>query len=267
MCGRRSVDFGERAEVTCGTCIQCVADGTLEKLEFEAIQIKQKGANNSGMPRFTEQQRKFAASPIVTTNPKQAALDAGYSRSYAKAHAGALRQQLAPLIMQIQETAKRASAISVAKVQTELAAMGFANVIDYFDIDEESGAMMPKKLNELTREQAAAIQEVKLIEYETVEPETGETFTEFRIGWIKLADKRANLVELGKTLGMFNKIVVEDKREQTLLMQDIPTDALEEAESLLLAAAATAKDKRRNKEAIPGECERLPEPGESDGPD
>ena len=263
LCGRKSVDFGERDEVTCGTCIQCVADGTLEKLEFEAIQIKQKGANNTGLPRFTEQQRKFAASPIVTTNPKQAARDAGYSESYVKAHAGALRQQLAPLIMQLQDTAKKVSAISVAKVQTELAAMGFANVIDYFDIDE-SGAMMPKKLNELTREQAAAIQEVKLIDYETVVD--GETVTEFRIGWIKLADKRASLVELGKTLGMFNKIVIEDKREQTLLMSDIPTDALEEAESLLLAAAAQAKDKRRNKEAIPGECKTLPDKsGEADG--
>lgn len=260
LCGRKSVKFGSEAEATCVTCLNLSVDGTLEKLRFEKNANKFPGANNSGAPKFTEQQRRFAASPIVTTNPKQAALDAGYSASYAKCHAHALRKQLAPLIMEHQETAKKISAISVAKVQSELAAMGFANVIDYFDVRPD-GSVKPKMLNELTREQAAAIQEVKVMEYENE-----EGAMEYRIGWIKLADKRANLVELGKTLGMFNKIVIDDKREQTLLMQDIPTDALEEAESLLLAAAAQAKDKRRNKDAIPGEFKELPEPnGEADG--
>jgi len=169
---------------------------------------------------------------------------------------------MAPLIMQLQERAQKLSAISVAKVQSELAAMGFANIIDYFDIDEESGAMRPKQLNELTREQASAIQEVKLMDY--VHPDTGGTH--WVIESIKLADKRANLVELGKTLGMFNKIIIDDKREQTLLMADIPTDALEEAESVLLAAAAVGNDKRRDKDAIPGEYKQLPDKtGESDG--
>jgi len=262
LCGRKSVGWADPPSAAdCGACRRMVVDGTLERLEFEHNQkAGQTGSNQAGTPIFTEKQRKFAASPIVTTNPHQACLDAGYSKSYAKGHAHALREQLAPLIMQIQESAKRINAISVAKVQTELASMGFANIIDYFDINEETGAMRPKQINELTREQAAAIQEVKIIDVE--DELTGETH--YLIGWIKLADKRANLVELGKTLGMFNKITIEDKRESTLLMSDVPTDALEEAEGLLLAAAAEAKDKRRNREAIPGECKVLTQ-GDADG--
>lgn len=265
ICGRKSVPFVENdIEATCAVCQRLATDGTLEKLRFQRNSDKFPGANQTGTPMFTEMQRAFAAHPVVTTNPMKAALESGYSESYAKNHAAALRKQLAPLIMEYQEMAKRASAISVAKVQSELAAMGFANIVDYFNVDERSGRITPKQFGELTRDQAAAIQEVKMVDY--VDEETGETH--FVIGHIKLADKRANLVELGKTLGMFNKIVVEDKREQTLLMQDIPTDALEEAESLLLAAASQAKERRRNKNAIPGQFEEITDQsGESNGPE
>ena len=255
ICGRQSVQFADSTKgVTCAICEGLAVNGTLEELEFEKNQDKFPGANATGKPRFTEMQRAFAASPVVTTNPVKAMIDAGYSEKHAKAHAHALRKQLAPLILQNQEAAKKISAISVAKVQTELAAMGFANVIDYFSINEETGAMKPKQLNELTRDQAAAIQEVKVVDY--LDEETGKTH--FVIGSIKLADKRANLVELGKTLGMFNKITIEDKRDATMLMSDVPTDALEEAESLLLAAAAQAKDARSKAGAIEGEFTALP---------
>lgn len=255
LCGRKSVQFKEDPkDVTCTTCQMMIAGGILDSRKL-AKGHKQAGANATGQPMYTEMQRKFAASPIVSTNPRQAMIDAGYSEAHAKAHAHALRKQLAPLIVEIQEQAKKISAISVARVQTELAAMGFANVIDYFNIDEDTGKMTPKQLNELTREQAAAIQEVKVVDY--LDEETG--ITHFVIGSIKLADKRANLVELGKTLGMFNKITIEDNREHTLLMRDIPTDALEQAESLLLAAASQAKEKRAKSGAIEGEFTALPE--------
>jgi len=228
-------------------------DGTLEKATF-ARNKQQTGSNSTGTPRFTEKQRAFAAHPEVTTNWRKAALESGYSQSFAKTQAIALRKQLAPLIMEYQERAKQLSAISTARIQTELASMGFANVLDYFDVSPD-GSVKPKMLHELTREQAAAIQEVEVIAFEI----EGEPTT-YRIGRIKLADKRANLVELGKTLGMFNKIVVEDKREGTLLMRDIPNDALEAAEQMLLGAAADAKEQREKNDAIPGEFKELPSP-------
>lgn len=253
LCNRMSVKFeDDPKEASCQVCLSLAAEGRLEEL---SLPRKQKGANQSGDARYTPMQRSFAAHPHVTTNPKQAALDAGYSESYAQNHAYALRKQLAPLIMSMQEAAAKHAAISKSKVQSELAAMGFANIIDYFNVDPETGAMTPKQLNELTREQAAAIQEVKLCEFK------GRMVIES----LKLADKRANLVELGKTLGMFNKITIEDKREERVMLQDVPTEALEEAESLLLAAVSRARDQKSKNNAIDGEFEELPAPGAVEG--
>lgn len=258
LCQRMSVDFAEKQSLaSCKTCRSMAVDGKLRSLEFEHNASKWEGYNNTGEPRYTDKQVKFSRHPQVTTNAKIAALDSGYSEAFAKSGAIQLRKQLAPLIMEYQERAKALAAISVARIQTELASMGFANVIDYFNIDD-NGQLHAKQLNELTRPQAAAIQEVKLIEYE--DPETGEV--RHVIGWLKLADKRANLVELGKTLGMFNKIQIEDKRESTLLIKEVPTEALEQAEALLIGAVKIAREQKSKNEAIPGEFTKLPSPGE-----
>jgi len=253
-----SVDFAKKnSDATCKTCRTMAVDGKLRTLEWEKNASKWEGYNNTGEPRYTEKQVKFAQHPYVSTNPRTAALESGYSESFSKTQAVALRKQMAPLIMEYQERAKALAAISVARIQTELASMGFANVIDYFNIDD-NGALHSKQLNELTRSQASAIQEVKLMEQE--DPETGQI--KYVIGWLKLADKRANLVELGRTLGMFNKIQIEDKRESTLLLKEVPTEALAEAETLLLNAVKISREQKSKNEAIPGEFTKLPQPGE-----
>jgi len=256
LCVRRSVEFAKKnSRATCKTCQYMAVNGTLQNLEFEHNTEKWGSYNNKGKPRFTEKQMAFAAHPQVNTNATQAALAVGYSASFAKSQAIALRKQLSPLIMEYQEKAKQLAAISVAKVQTELASMGFANVIDYFDIDED-GSIRPKQLNHLTREQAAAIQEVEVIPF--LDAKTGlETMV---IGKLKLADKRANLVELGKTLGMFNKVQVDDKRDSTMLLKEVPTDALQQAETLLMDAVKVAREQRTKNDAIPGDYKELSPP-------
>ena len=259
LCVRRSVTMAKKnSRATCKTCQSLAVDGTLEALEFERNAEKWDGYNSKGKPQYTEMQLAFAKHPQVNTNAKQAALEVGYSKSYAKSQSIALRKQLAPLIMEYQEAAKKITAISVAKVQTELASMGFANVLDYFDIDED-GSVRPKQLNHLTRDQAAAIQEVEVI------PFTDKNGLEIMvIGKLKLADKRANLVELGKTLGMFNKVQVDDKRDAALMLKEVPTDALEQAENLLMDAVAVAREQKAKNNAIPGECKELPSPDHSE---
>lgn len=258
-CGRMSVPFADKDSEA--TCKGCQSAYVLHNKEDKEISKWAKSYNNKGAPQYTDRQLAFAAHPQVNTNSIQAAKDAGYSDGYAKSQSKALRKQLSPLIMEYQEEAKKISAISVAKVQTELAAMGFANVIDYFDIDDD-GSVKPKQLNHLTRDQAAAIQSVEVIPY--LDPKTGlETMV---IGKLKLADKRANLVELGKTLGMFNKVPIEDKREATELLREVPTQALEDAETLLMDAVRAARNQKANNEAIPGECDALPGAVESEKP-
>lgn len=253
-----SVAFAKKqSEATCLTCRTMAVDGSLRSLEFEKNSSKLSGKNNTGEPRYTEKQMKFAQHPQVTTNARVAALAAGYSPAFSKSQSRALRKQMAPVIIELQEKAKSLAAISVARIQTELASMGFANVIDYFNIDDD-GALHAKQLNELTRAQASAIQEVKIVERE--DPETGKIT--HVIGYLKLADKRANLVELGRTLGMFSKIQIEDKRESTLRLKEIPTEALAQAEALLLNAVNVARDQTSKNEAVEGEFKKLPSPEE-----
>ena len=256
VCQREGVEFAsQQSQATCKTCRAMAVEGQLRTLEFEHNADKWEGYNYTGEPRYTEKQVKFSQHPQVTVNAKQAALDVGYSKSFAKTQANALRRQLAPLILEVQEKAKLLAAISVSRIQTELAAMGFANVLDYFNVDD-NGMLHSKQLNELTRAQAAAITEVKLMELE--DPLTGEV--KYVIESVKLADKRANLVELGRTLGMFNQVKLEDKRESTLLLQEVPTEKLEEAEALLMDAVKVARTQRSKNEAIPGEFQKLPSP-------
>lgn len=257
LCGRKSVRMAEKNSIaSCKECQRMAAGGVLEREQLEKNAIGS-GYNQSGTPRYTEQQRAFAAHPLITTNPRKAALEVGYSESYAKSHAHALREQLSPLIIEYQELAKKRAAISVAKVQSELAAMGFANVMDYYEV-LPNGAMIPKKLNDLTREQAAAIQEIRVDKF--TNPLTGEE--EYRIISLKLTDKRASLVELGKTLGMFNrKGEDEEGRRREEELRDVPTEALEQAEALLMSAVSKAREQRSMNDAVDGEFEELPAPG------
>lgn len=265
LCGRMSVKMASKDSLaTCKVCQGLTVSGVLERERFEK-KLAGDGNNQSGQPQYTEMQRAFAAHPVVTTNPRKAAIESGYSKSYAKSHAHLLRKQLAPLIMQHQEMAQQRSAISTAKVQQELAAMGFANIVDYFDVMDD-GSMIPKKVGDLTREQTAAIQEIQMVEYQN--PATGEM--EMRIGRLKLADKRSNLVELGKTLGMFNPKGDDDTDDQRRrdMLRKVPTDALEKAEAMLMSAVELSEEHRARNDAVEGEFKALPEPGavESEDP-
>jgi len=254
LCNRMSVAFGEGDEVTCKTCLAVAVGGTMDG-PVEAKSVKWEGANNTGEPKYTTMQVKFAAHPQVMSNAYAAAIAAGYSKSYAKSQAIALRKQLAPMILENQERVRTLSAISSARIQSELAALGFANVIDYFHIAED-GSIRPKQLNELTRAQASAIQEVKVIELE--DPETGVKRTV--VGYLKLADKRANLVELGRSLGMFNKITLPDQKASDDLLREADTEALELAERILLKSVKEVREQKGKNEATEGEFTKLPSP-------
>jgi phage terminase small subunit len=244
-----SVTFAAKdGDATCGVCRSMATNGNLEKLRLNDSKEKFPGANQSGNPRMTDLQKAFAAHPLVTTNPRRAAIEVGYSESYAEDHAHALRKQLSFAIIANQEEARKLSAISAARVQQELASMGFANILDYYDVCAETGEATPKQLNELTREQAAAVQEVEMLEIEDADGTKRKV-----LGRIKLTDKRAALVELGKTIGLFNKFTIEDRRQNTLDLEQVPTEDLEKVERYLLNAARKTRDKIDNHEAIPGE--------------
>lgn len=88
--------------------------------------------------------------------------------------------------------------VTVDRIIRELALIGFSNMLDYVQPQEDGTAYVD--LSKLTRDQAAAISEVSVESY--MEGSGDEARPVKRVKF-KLSDKRSALVDLGKHLGMF----------------------------------------------------------------
>lgn len=107
--------------------------------------------------------------------------------------------RLAELQEQVTARAVEKAAITKADVLAELAKIGFANMLDYVKVQEGTGDAYVD-LSKLTRDTAAAIQEVTVEEYTEGR---GESARDVKRVKFKLADKKGALVDIGKHLGMF----------------------------------------------------------------
>ena len=100
-------------------------------------------------------------------------------------HGGKVAARVASLRAPVQTLLEKKLGITAERVAEELAAIGFANPHDLVP------ALRSGDLTGLSREQAAAL---------TVEATMTEDGTQLKL---KMSDKRAALVDLGKYLGMF----------------------------------------------------------------
>jgi phage terminase small subunit len=259
LCGVKATDFtpmaNNAADATCKRCVQKVATETLAQ-----------GASLELMG-FSEMEVMFAAHPLVVTNGARAAREVGYSENVATRSIGALRRKLWPLIQHFQQQRAERFSISRERIQHELATVGFANILDYVEIDEETGETRTKMLNELTRDQAAAIQEYSLMPVEKVDPETGETKVVKVLSKIRLFDKRSALVDLGKTIGMFNEKMqvtlsgdTEEERAEVPLNK-LSTSALEQIQKIIIRAASEVESAQADTKALPGQCVTVSDDG------
>ena len=137
-------------------------------------------------------QRRFVDEYLIDLNATKAATRAGYSERTAYSIAGRLMkipEIVAAIDVAKQERSERTK-ITQDQVLTELALIGFVNAGDYFDWGPDGVTLKDKA--SLTPAQHAAVAEVS------------ETKTQYG-GTIrlKLHDKRAALVDIGKHLGMF----------------------------------------------------------------
>jgi phage terminase small subunit len=88
--------------------------------------------------------------------------------------------------------------VTAERVIGELAKIGFANMQDYLKIGDNGEPIF--NYAAITRDQAAAIQEIIIEEYVTGRGENARDVRRIRF---KLADKRAALTDLGRHLGLF----------------------------------------------------------------
>ncbi len=140
--------------------------------------------------------------------------------------------------------------VTVDRIVQEYAKMGFANMLDYMTIQPDGTAFCD--LSKLTREQAAAIQETTT---ETVMVATGEEDEDGKAKKvavlktrIKLADKKAALLDLGKHLGMFEADNKQKGEAEAIAhmaaAERSDVDVARRLAFLLAKAQKTAKPKR-----------------------
>ena len=126
-----------------------------------------------------------------------------------------LQAELQAIEAQATEQAIEKLAVTKESILAELARIGFANMLDYVQPGAAGGFAVD--LPALSRDQGAAIQEV-VVEYQAG---GGDDKTDVRRVRLKLHDKRAALVDLGKHLGLF-----VERRHVTMEHGDQPTEEL-----------------------------------------
>jgi phage terminase small subunit len=149
---------------------------------------------------LNHRQRRFVQEYLVDLNATQAAIRAGYSKDSAR-EIGSENLSKPAISAAIEAAqAERLSRVELTgdMVIAELRKIGFANMQDYMGSTEDGDPFLD--FSALTRDQAAALQEVTVDEY--VEGRGEESRAVKRVKF-KLADKRAALVDLGKHLKLF----------------------------------------------------------------
>ena len=149
--------------------------------------------------KLTPRQIAFVDEYLVDLNATQALIRAGYSPKAANVCASQLlaKPNIAAAVAVKQAERARRVEISGDAVLRELAKLGFANMLDYVTIAGDGTASMD--LSSITREQGAAIVEL------TTEDSYDRDGNLTRRNKIKLADKRAALVDMGRHLGLFRE--------------------------------------------------------------
>jgi phage terminase small subunit len=141
----------------------------------------------------------FAREYVIDLNATRAAIASGYSEASASSKGSQLLKivKVKRLIDALQS--KRASRLDIKadKIVEELSRLGFSNMLDYLNVESGEPRL---DFSALTRDQAAAIQEIK--EDTTGGSGDGERKLVLRTTF-KLADKAKSLELLGRHLGMF----------------------------------------------------------------
>lgn len=152
-------------------------------------------------PKLTDKQRRFVDEYMIDMNATQAAIRAGYSEKTAAemGYENLRKPQIANEIEARRAKLAEKAGVTVESITAELAKIGFSNMLDY--VRTRPDGLAEVDLSTMTRDQAAALTEVKVERRKVVGGEE-EVAIDEKVT-IKLADKRAALVDLGKHLGMF----------------------------------------------------------------
>ena len=172
--------------------------------------------------KLTNKQSRFVEEYLIDLNATQAAIRAGYSKKTANVIGpqNLVKLGIAEAIQKAMDARSKRTEITVDRVLKELAKLGFANMLDYMAISSDGLAYVD--LSKLTREQAAAIQELNIDQYWEGD---GEDVREVKKVKFKLADKKGNLEMIGRHLKMFtDKVEVSGNISLKQIVAEIQAD-------------------------------------------
>jgi phage terminase small subunit len=162
------------------------------------------------MPRLANPRyERFAQELAIGKSATESYVTAGFKNNRHNAAALARTQHISTRVAEIMageatirtkglERAIERTAISKERVLTELAKIGFSNMLDYMQVGPDGDPVL--NFAALTRDQAAALVEVTV---EDFKDGRGDDARDVRRVKFKLADKRSALVDIGKEIGMF----------------------------------------------------------------
>lgn len=193
------------------------------------------------MKKLTDKQAAFVREYLVDLNAAAAARRAGYSEKTARrmGHENLTKPDIAAAIQAAMDERAQRTEITADRVLQELARIGFADIRDLFEWDEERAAFIPSR--DLTEDEAAAISEVQ--SETTTYTETDKDYTETKIKLkLKTYDKLSALEKIGKHLGLFSdRLKVEGRIEHSGAVQFYLPDNSREQEHQNRIAAVTPK--------------------------
>lgn len=172
--------------------------------------------NSSAQKRYQIFARAYVSD--ASMNGTKAAITAGYSKHTAGVQASRLLKNARVRALIDELIRKRAEKLELTgeRVLAELSKMGFANMLDYMTVQDGKAVL---DLSMLTKEQAAAIQEVT---YEEWIEGHGEAAQRIRKTRFKLADKRGSLELLGRHLKLFGVEEDQTRNAVKVIVVDIP---------------------------------------------
>lgn len=232
-------------------------------------------SRGTGLEDLNEQQRAFAVEWVKSRSPRKALEAGGYS--LAGEHTGSARRVRSlclEYIAQLEASIRRSALVSVSSIQTSIAVMTDITFKNFIVSDPETGASRPKKMSEITDEEASAIQEFELNyildwDWKPDPSKPNETCPMIAVlGEVKLIDKLKAKQMLGKTIGMFANTPLLPAGSKVgdsvghAMLSKLPTADLMLLESMMRKAADLVS-KARDTHAIPVDSEVLVAGGKS----
>ncbi|MCD8566600.1 MAG: terminase small subunit [Alphaproteobacteria bacterium] len=124
---------------------------------------------------LTEKQAEFCREYLIDFNATQAAIRAGYSKHSARSigHENLTKPDIQKYLARLQKPILNQFEITRERIIHEFSTIAFSNIFDFITVCDETGVAMID-ITKCTREQAAAIEQIDIIE---IPSQTGSEIT------------------------------------------------------------------------------------------